>query len=130
MRFTVTRADGLAGRGRDGSKTARQDDRGKRAALVGVLVTLARYKVVLRIFEAPDDEIALEIITKLQIRARRVDGDPPAFTRERPSRYPQDLMATRTRGSSGRAVSSRPVLVCLVVIISPRRATAAGGRTR
>jgi uncharacterized protein with GYD domain len=49
--------------------------------LVGVYVTLGQYDVV-EIFEAPDDEIALEIVTKLQARGGESTETLRAFTRE------------------------------------------------
>ena len=49
--------------------------------LVGVYVTLGQYDVV-EIFEAPDDEVALEIITKLQIHGGESTETLRAFTRE------------------------------------------------
>jgi len=49
--------------------------------LVGVWVTLGRYDVV-EVFEAPDDETALEIITKLQRHGAEETETLRAFTRE------------------------------------------------
>jgi uncharacterized protein with GYD domain len=49
--------------------------------LVGVYVTLGRYDVV-EIFEAPNDEIAFEIITKLQARGGESTETLRAFTRD------------------------------------------------
>jgi uncharacterized protein with GYD domain len=49
--------------------------------LVGVYVTLGQYDVV-EIFEAPNDEIALEIITRLQIRGGDSTETLRAFTRD------------------------------------------------
>jgi len=49
--------------------------------LVGVWVTLGRYDVV-EVFEAPNDDVALEIITKLQSSGGEVTETLRAFTRE------------------------------------------------
>ena len=49
--------------------------------LVGVWVTLGRYDVV-EVFEAPDDEVALEIITKLGSGGAEETETLRAFTRE------------------------------------------------
>ena len=49
--------------------------------LVGVWVTLGRYDVV-EVFEAPDDETALEIITKLGLAGGEETETLRAFTRE------------------------------------------------
>lgn len=49
--------------------------------LVGVWVTLGRYDVV-EVFEAPTDEIALEIVTKLGSRGAEDTETLRAFTRE------------------------------------------------
>jgi uncharacterized protein with GYD domain len=49
--------------------------------LVGVWVTLGRYDVV-EVFEAPNDDVALEIITKLQASGGEVTETLRAFTRE------------------------------------------------
>jgi len=49
--------------------------------LVGVWVTLGRYDVV-EVFEAPDDETAFEIITKLQRHGAEETETLRAFTRE------------------------------------------------
>jgi uncharacterized protein with GYD domain len=49
--------------------------------LVGVWVTLGRYDVV-EVFEAPDDEVALEIVTKLQQYGGEQTETLRAFTRE------------------------------------------------
>ena len=49
--------------------------------LVGVWVTLGRYDVV-EVFEAPDDEIALEIVTKLGQSGAEDTETLRAFTRE------------------------------------------------
>jgi uncharacterized protein with GYD domain len=49
--------------------------------LVGVWVTLGRYDVV-EVFEAPDDESALEIITKLGRHGAEQTETLRAFTRD------------------------------------------------
>jgi uncharacterized protein with GYD domain len=49
--------------------------------LVGVWVTLGRYDVV-EVFEAPDDDTALEIVTKLSTRGADQTETLRAFTRE------------------------------------------------
>ena len=49
--------------------------------LVGVWVTLGRYDVV-EIFEAPDDETALEIVTRLGSHGAEQTETLRAFTRE------------------------------------------------
>ena len=49
--------------------------------LVGVYVTLGRYDVV-EIFEAPDDDIAVEILMKLQRYGAEHTETLRAFTRE------------------------------------------------
>ena len=50
-------------------------------SLVGVWVTLGRYDVV-EVFEAPNDEVALEIVTKLSLRGGEETETLRAFTRE------------------------------------------------
>jgi uncharacterized protein with GYD domain len=49
--------------------------------LVGVWVTLGQYDVV-EVFEAPDDEVAFEIITKLQRHGAEETETLRAFTRD------------------------------------------------
>ena len=49
--------------------------------LVGVWVTLGRYDVV-EVFEAPNDDVALEIITRLQAHGSEQTETLRAFTRE------------------------------------------------
>jgi uncharacterized protein with GYD domain len=49
--------------------------------LVGVYVTLGRYDVV-EVFEAPDDEVAIEILMKLNQFAAEHTETLRAFTRE------------------------------------------------
>jgi uncharacterized protein with GYD domain len=50
-------------------------------SLIGVYVTLGRYDVV-EIFEAPDDETAMEILMKLQRHGAEQTETLRAFTRE------------------------------------------------
>jgi len=50
-------------------------------SLVGVWVTLGRYDVV-EIFEAPDDETAFEIVSRLQRHGAEQTETLRAFTRE------------------------------------------------
>ena len=54
-------------------------------SLVGVYVTLGRYDVV-EIFEAPDDEVAVEILMKLQRFGAEHTETLRAFTREEADR--------------------------------------------
>jgi uncharacterized protein with GYD domain len=49
--------------------------------LIGVYVTLGRYDVV-EIFEAPDDEVAIEILMKLQRHGAEQTETLRAFTRQ------------------------------------------------
>ena len=75
--------------------------------LVGVWVTLGQYDVV-EVFEAPDDETALEIITKLQPPRRRARRRRCARSR-----------ATRRKRSSaalGRARRCGWALIAFVVV--------------
>lgn len=58
--------------------------------LVGVWVTLGRYDVV-EVFEAPDDEVALEIVTKLGERGAEETETLRAFTREEAERIIRKL---------------------------------------
>jgi uncharacterized protein with GYD domain len=50
-------------------------------SLIGVYVTLGRYDVV-EIFEAPDDELAVEILMKLQRHGAEHTETLRGFTRE------------------------------------------------
>jgi uncharacterized protein with GYD domain len=50
-------------------------------SLIGVYVTLGRYDVV-EIFEAPDDEVAAEILMKLQRHGAEHTETLRGFTRE------------------------------------------------
>jgi uncharacterized protein with GYD domain len=80
MRWTSQGLAGLPGwreRVEDGERTISEAG-GK---LVGVYVTLGRYDVV-EIFEAPDDEIAVEILMKLQRYGAEHSETLRAFTRE------------------------------------------------
>ena len=80
MRWT---SQGLAGlpawreRVEDGERTITEAG----GTLVGVYVTLGRYDVV-EIFEAPDDETAVEILMKLQRFGAEHTETLRAFTRE------------------------------------------------
>jgi uncharacterized protein with GYD domain len=79
MRWTSKGLAGLPGwreRVEEGERTI-QDSGGK---LVGVYVTLGRYDVV-EIFEAPDDEVAVEILMKLQRYGAEHTETLRAFTR-------------------------------------------------
>ena len=80
MRWTSKGLAGLPGwreRVEEGERTI-EEAGGK---LVGVYVTLGRYDVV-EIFEAPDDDTALEIITRLQAHGGEQTETLRAFTRE------------------------------------------------
>ena len=80
MRWT---SQGLAGlpawreRVEDGERTITEAG----GTLVGVYVTLGRYDVV-EIFEAPDDETAVEILMKLQRHGAEHTETLRGFTRE------------------------------------------------
>ena len=80
MRWTSQGLAGLPGwreRVEDGERTISEAG-GK---LVGVYVTLGRYDVV-EIFEAPDDELAVEILMKLQRFGAEHTETLRAFTRQ------------------------------------------------
>ena len=80
MRWTTQGRAGLPAwrdRVEDGERLI-QESGGK---LVGVWVTLGRYDVV-EVFEAPDYEVALEIITKLGAAGGEETETLRAFTRE------------------------------------------------
>jgi uncharacterized protein with GYD domain len=80
MRWTSTGRLGLPAwrdRVEDGERMI--DEAGGK--LVNVYVTLGQYDVV-EIFEAPNDEVALEIVTKLQARGGESTETLRAFTRE------------------------------------------------
>jgi uncharacterized protein with GYD domain len=49
--------------------------------LIGVWVTLGRYDVV-EVFEAPDDDVALEVVTRLQQFGAEQTETLRAFTRD------------------------------------------------
>ena len=80
MRWTSKGLAGLPGwreRVEEGERTI-EEAGGK---LVGVYVTLGRYDVV-EIFEAPDDDIAVEILMKLQRYGAEHTETLRGFTRE------------------------------------------------
>jgi uncharacterized protein with GYD domain len=80
MRWTSQGLAGLPGwreRVEEGQRTIELSG-GK---LVGVYVTLGRYDVV-EIFEAPDDEVAVEVLMKLQRYGAEHTETLRAFTRE------------------------------------------------
>jgi uncharacterized protein with GYD domain len=80
MRWTTQARAGLPAwrdRVEDGERVI-QEAGGK---LVGVWVTLGRYDVV-EVFEAPDDDTALEIVTKLGAAGAEETETLRAFTRE------------------------------------------------
>ena len=83
MRWTTQGRTGTAGlpawrdRVEDGERVISEAG----GTLVGVWVTLGRYDVV-EVFEAPDDETALEIITKLGQAGGEETETLRAFTRE------------------------------------------------
>jgi uncharacterized protein with GYD domain len=80
MRWTSTGRLGLPAwrdRVEDGERMI--DEAGGK--LVDVYVTLGQYDVV-EIFEAPNDEVALEIVTKLQARGGESTETLRAFTRD------------------------------------------------
>ena len=66
---------------RDRVEEGEQMIQGAGGKLVGVWVTLGQYDVV-EVFEAPDDETALEIITKLQRHGAEQTETLRAFTRD------------------------------------------------
>jgi uncharacterized protein with GYD domain len=80
MRWTSKGLAGLPGwreRVEDGQRTIQEAG----GTLVGVYVTLGRYDVV-EIFEAPDDEVAVEILMKLQRYGAEHTETLRAFTRD------------------------------------------------
>ena len=80
MRWTTQGIAGLPGwreRVEDGERII-EEAGGK---LVGVYVTLGRYDVV-EIFEAPDDDVAIEVIMKLQRFGAEQTETLRAFTRD------------------------------------------------
>ena len=80
MRWTTQGVAGLPAwreRVEEGQRTI--EDAG--GTLIGVYVTLGRYDVV-EIFEAPDDEIAVEILLKLQRFGAEHTETLRAFTRD------------------------------------------------
>jgi uncharacterized protein with GYD domain len=80
MRWTSKGLAGLPGwreRVEEGERTIEAAG----GTLVGVYVTLGRYDVV-EIFEAPDDEVAVEILMKLQRYGAEHTETLRGFTRE------------------------------------------------
>jgi uncharacterized protein with GYD domain len=80
MRWTSQGLAGLPGwreRVEEGERTIESSG----GRLVGVYVTLGRYDVV-EIFEAPDDEVAVEVLMKLQRYGAEHTETLRAFTRE------------------------------------------------
>ena len=80
MRWTSTGMAGLPGwreRVEEGERIIEEAG----GTLRGIYVTLGRYDVV-EIFEAPDDEVAIEILMKLQRFAAEHTETLRAFTRE------------------------------------------------
>jgi uncharacterized protein with GYD domain len=80
MRWTSKGLAGLPGwreRVEEGERTIQEAG----GTLVGVYVTLGRYDVV-EIFEAPDDEVAVEILMKLQRYGAEHTETLRAFTRD------------------------------------------------
>lgn len=80
MRWTSQGLAGLPGwreRIEEGQRTIEEAG----GTLVGVYVTLGRYDVV-EIFEAPDDDVAVEILMKLQRYGAEHTETLRAFTRQ------------------------------------------------
>ena len=80
MRWTTQGVAGLPAwreRVEEGERTIEEAG----GSLIGVYVTLGRYDVV-EIFEAPDDEVAIEILMKLQRHGAEHTETLRAFTRE------------------------------------------------
>jgi uncharacterized protein with GYD domain len=80
MRWTSQGRMGLPA-WRDRVEEGEREIREAGGTLVGVWVTLGRYDVV-EIFEAPDDETAFEIVTRLQRHGAEQTETLRAFTRE------------------------------------------------
>ncbi len=80
MRFTSVGRTGLPG-WRDRVEDGEREIAEAGGRLVGVWVTLGRYDVV-EVFEAPDDETALEIVTRLQRHGAEQTETLRAFTRD------------------------------------------------
>ena len=80
MRWTTQGFAGPAEVARAG-RGGRADHHGGRRELVGVYVTLGRYDVV-EIFEAPDDDVAIEILMKLNRYGAEHTETLRAFTRD------------------------------------------------
>ncbi len=79
MRFTSQGRAGLPA-WRDRVEDGEREIAEAGGKLVGVWVTLGRYDVV-EVFEAPDDETALEIVTRLQRHGAEQTETLRAFTR-------------------------------------------------
>jgi uncharacterized protein with GYD domain len=79
MRWTSQGVAGLPA-WRERVEEGEQIIQGAGGTLVGVYVTLGRYDVV-EIFEAPDDEVAVEIVMKLQRFGAEHTETLRAFTR-------------------------------------------------
>ena len=79
MRWTSQGRMGLPG-WRDRVEDGEREIEEAGGTLIGVYVTLGRYDVV-EIFEAPDDEIAVEILMKLQRFGAEHTETLRAFTR-------------------------------------------------
>jgi uncharacterized protein with GYD domain len=80
MRWTSQGMAGLTGwreRVEEGERIIKEAG----GSLIGVYVTLGRYDVV-EIFEAPDDELAVEILMKLQRHGAEHTETLRGFTRE------------------------------------------------
>ena len=61
--------------------------------LVGVWVTLGRYDVV-EVFEAPDDDTALEIVTQAKPPRRRADRDAARVHARSGRRHHQEALSS------------------------------------
>lgn len=84
MRWTSKGMAGLPG-WRERVEEGEQIIQDAGGTLIGVYVTLGRYDVV-EIFEAPDDETAVEILLRLQRFAAEHTETLKAFTREEADR--------------------------------------------
>ena len=80
MRWTSQGVAGLPG-WRERVEEGERIIEGAGGRLIGVYVTLGRYDVV-EIFEAPDDEVAIEILMKLQRHGAEQTETLRAFTRQ------------------------------------------------
>ena len=81
MRWTTQGLRGPARSGASGSRRASAIITEAGGSLVGVYVTLGRYDVV-EIFEAPDDDVAIEILMKLNRYGAEHTETLRAFTRD------------------------------------------------